>query len=305
MWGQRLGQSEKRDIKEELLKRNCKLSFALMVVFVSTVMAFALTGCGILQNENYTPKMGKAELNSPTIGQEGTLRVGVDATNSPLAGSSDDKIIGIDVDLAGALGDELGLAVEVKDVGSDAKSAIENGDVDIVLGIDSDTSESGMWISSEYIPTGIALFALESSGKDAPKTSDNVKVGTQISSKSAWAIANSFGDDALVSESDLASAFLALETGEVDYVASDAIVGLYAANKQDVDIELVGIMGATSGYCAMAKKDNPDLTSVISETLSGIVDDGVMDVIEQKWLVHSVDLSGLSKIDLKSSSDKE
>lgn len=281
------------------MKNIRKLSVALAAACLAAMTAIALSGCSVLQGQSYEPELKSPELEPPAIGEAGILRVGVNTSNSPLAGVSGEKIIGIDVDVAGAIGDILGLEVEMRDVGSDGAVAIENGNVDIVLGIDADSPEKGMWLSSEYIPTGIVVFALVDSDKEAPKAGDNVKIGAQISSKSAWAITNSFGEKNLVSESDLATAFQALEAGEVDYVASDAIVGLYAANRQNVAVKMVGVIGATSGYCAMANKDNTELTSAVYEALSSIVDDGIMDVIERKWLNEDVELKDLPKLDSK------
>lgn len=273
-----------------------KICVILAATCVSAAACLFLAGCSLTGND-YVPELKSPELKPPAIGQEGTLRVGVNTSNSPLAGASGDKIIGIDVDVAAAIGDNLGLKVEIRDVGSDGKQAIDNGNVDIVLGVDKDASEKGMWLSTEYIPTGIVLFALESSDKEAPKTSDNVKIGAQISSKSAWAITNAFGEKKLVSESDLATAFQALEAGEVDYVASDAIVGLYAANRQNVSVKMVGTLGATTGYCVMANKDDSELTNAVNESIAKIVDDGVMNVIERKWLNNDIEIADLPKLD--------
>lgn len=298
MWGQRLGQSGKPNFKEGLLNTVRKLSVALIAACFATMALFAFAGCS-LQGEDYKPTLKSPELKPPALLQEGVLRVGVNTSNSPLAGISGEKIIGIDVDVAGALGDALGLEVDMRDVGSNGVDAIKNGNVDIVLGIDSDSTENDMWISSEYIPTGIVIFALESSNKAAPKAGDTVKIGAQISSKSAWAITNSFGEKNLVSESDLASAFQALETGEVDFVAADAIIGLYAANRQNVEVKMVEVVGATTGYSAMASKTNTELSAAITQAINKMVDDGVIDVIEQKWLNSEVNLQELPKLDSK------
>lgn len=275
-----------------------KLSVALIAVCVSIIALLALCGCD-LQGNDYKPTLKSPELKPPTILQDGTLRVGVNTSNSPLAGVSGDKIIGIDVDVAGAIGDNLGLEVDMRDVGSDGVDAIKNGNVDIVLGIDSDSTDTDMWISSEYIPTGIVIFALASSNKSAPVAGDNAKIGAQISSKSAWAITNSFGEKNLVSEADLASAFQALETGEVDFVAADAIIGLYAANRQNVPVKMVEVIGATTGYSVMASKTNTDLSSAVTQAINGMVEDGVIDVIEQKWLNSDVELKELPNLTSK------
>ena len=91
------------------------------------------------------PELKSAEVAPPVIGEEGTLRVGVNTENPPLAGMGSGKIIGIDVDIAAALADELGLKLSVVDVGSDPAGALANGTVDVVLGIDDSASDGDFW----------------------------------------------------------------------------------------------------------------------------------------------------------------
>ena len=209
---------------------------------VAACMAFAVCGvvAGCSSGEEYTPQLGSPKISSPAIGEDGTLRVGVNTNNSPLAGKSGDCIIGIDVDIAAALADDLGLKLDVVDVGNNATDAIDNGEVDVVLGIDSTSKHDGYWTSSQYLPTGVVLFAPEGNDEPAPTADSDVKIAAQVSSKSAWAVTNTFGEDSLVSSSDLASAFSDLGSGKVDYVASDAIIGMYAASRQDVNVEIRG-----------------------------------------------------------------
>ena len=99
-------------------------------------MLLLATGCQ-QQQESYTPPEATPAVSKPVIAQEGVLRVGVNANNAPLAGqpSSSTKIVGIDVDMAAALADQLGLKLEVTDVGTEAASALSSGKVDLVMGV--------------------------------------------------------------------------------------------------------------------------------------------------------------------------
>lgn len=254
-----------------------------------------LVGCS--SGEEYTPELGEAKATTPVIGQSGTLRVGVNTNNSPLAGKSGDKIIGIDVDIASALADELGLHVEIVDVGGDAAGAIDDDTIDIALGIDSTSTQSGYWTSSQYLPTGVALFELESSNRTTPTADSKPTVAAQVSSKSAWAVNNVFGEESLKSATDLPTAFEDLKSGKVAYVASDAIIGLYAASRAGVDVKIVALLDTASGYCAMAAESNAELQTIVEDALSTIVQNGVVGVIEDKWLGQTVDLSSLPKIE--------
>lgn len=251
--------------------------------------------CGCSGSNNYQPPLKEASVAPPVIGEEGTLRVGVNTENPPLAGMGSGKIIGIDVDIAAALADELGLKVSIMDVGSDAASAIAEGKVDVVMGIDAANAESDYWVSSSYLPTGIALFAL-SPDAGVPTPDSGATFAAQVSSKSAWAVSNEFGQDALTSTNSLSDAFAALQAGTVQYVAADAIIGLYAAHGQGLDVSVVAMLMKPSGYCMAVSVENADLQQVAGDALANLVNNGTIDVIERKWLGASVALDGLQVI---------
>lgn len=251
--------------------------------------------CGCSGSNNYQPPLKEASVAPPVIGEEGTLRVGVNTENPPLAGMGSGKIIGIDVDIAAALADELGLKVSIVDVGSDAASAIAEGKVDVVMGIDAANAESDYWVSSSYLPTGIALFAL-SPDAGVPTPDSGATFAAQVSSKSAWAVSNEFGQDALTSTNSLSDAFAALQTGTVQYVAADAIIGLYAAHGQGLDVSVVAMLMKPSGYCMAVSAENVDLQQVAGDALANLVSNGTIDVIERKWLGAGVVLDGLQVI---------
>lgn len=269
----------------------------------AVVAACALAACmmvflaGCSGSSANPPETKDPTVSSPVIGEDGTLRVGVNTDNSPLAGMStnNDKIIGVDVDIAAAIADELGLKLSIVDVGSDPEGALSDGKVDIVMGIDSSDASSDLWLSDEYLPTGVALFALSSENAGVPTADSAPSVAAQISSKSAWAVTNSFGDSALKSTSNLADGFSQLEAGSVDYVAADAIIGLYAARHEGID---------ASGYCVGVATTNADLQNTVNETLRTLIDNGTINVIEMKWLGQSLDLSALPKIEATAANEE-
>ena len=270
-----------------------KKIIGLLALTFCAVAAFALAGCS--SQEEYAPSLGEPTLAPPAIGEEGVLRVGVNTQRSPLAGQGNEKIIGIDVDIASAIADELGLKVDIQDVGADADKALAEGEVDIVMGQESVDETEGVWHSEQYLPTGVVLFAKEGSGAQMVTP----KIAAQISSKSAWAVTNAFGEEALASTGDLATAFSDLSNGSVDYVASDAVIGMYAANLQDVPVEVVCLMDTASGYCIGAKSDNTELQEAIQGALTAIIDNGLVGVIEDKWLGTAVVLTDVPKVEAK------
>ncbi len=265
-------------------------------------MTGMLVGCN--SSNSYQPALKSAQVASPVIGEDGTLRVGVNTENPPLAGMGSGKIIGIDVDIASALADQLGLKISIVDVGSDPAAALADKKVDVVMGIDAANVEGDYWTSPSYLPTGIAVFAL-SADAGIPEEGSDATFAAQQSSKSAWAVSNEFGEGALTPTDTLKDAFVALRDGQVKYVAADAIIGLYAAHGLDegLDVSIVAMLMKPSGYCMAVAADNTDLQTAAGDVLANLVSNGTIDVIERKWLGTSVALDTLPVIGNASASD--
>ncbi|WP_294419275.1 ABC transporter substrate-binding protein [uncultured Senegalimassilia sp.] len=266
-------------------------------------MLLLATGCQ-QQQESYTPPEATPTVSKPVIAQEGVLRVGVNANNAPLAGqpSSSTKIVGIDVDMAAALADQLGLKLEVVDVSTDAAGALTSGKVDVVMGVNKSDSPS-FWTSDTYLPTAVALFA-QSSNSTVPANSASTKIAAQVSSNSAWAVTNEFDNSTITTTEDLKSAFSALESGKVQYVAADAVVGSYVSNNAGMDVHMVALMQQASGYCVGVLDGNTQLKQAVSNALSAMNSNGVSSVIQKKWLGTTMDLSNI-KLTAGASDDKD
>lgn len=253
--------------------------------------SFVLVGTGC-SSSDYEPELKDPVITTPTIKQAGTLRVGVDTNKSPLAGKGNDKIIGIDVDIAAAIADELGLKLSIVETGNDPQAALDEEKVDIVMGVDGSETDAGFWLSSEYLPTAIALFA-KSPNAAMPTKGSSTKIAAQGSSKSAWAVSNEYGEGSLEPATNLGDAFNQLESGKVGYVASDAIIGLYAAHRQGVEASIIALMSKPSGYCVGVAMSNKALQDSISETLKTLTSNGIVEVIEKKWLGAALNLNDL------------
>lgn len=259
----------------------------------SLCMTMALAGC--TSGETYAPESKDAVVTTPTIGESGVLRVGVDTKNPPLAGTNtSEKIVGVDVDIAAALADSMGLKLSIVDVGSDPEGALADGKVDLVMGIDNSDADGDFWLSDAYLPTGIALFSTSETAS-VPVAGDGSTFAAQISSKSAWAVSNEFGDEGLSSTTTLVDSFTMLAAGEVDYVASDAVVGSYAAGSEGIEVSVAAMLLAPSGYCVAVAQDNTELQQLVADLVDELTGNGVIDVIEKKWFGMSLDLNDVKQ----------
>lgn len=274
------------------MKRLKTLATRGFVVACMAALVACMTGC--TSQQTYTPPEATPKLSSPTIAKEGVLRVGVNTGNVPLAGTPQNstKIVGVAVDVAAALADSLGLKLEVVDVGTDPEGALTEGKVDVVMDVDKSDTSNSSWTSDAYLPTAVALFSAPSNTA-IPTNDSQPKIAAQVSSKSAWAVTNEFDQGTITTTENLKSAFAALESGQVQYVAADAIIGTYAAHNEGDDVKIVALMQQPSGYAAGVLDGNSDLKQAISDALATLEGNGVISVIEKKWLGSALDLSSI------------
>ncbi len=266
-----------------------RLRTLLLVCVAAMLSVFALASCSANQDSGI-PQTSSPSISTPTIGTDGTLRVGVDAQNAPFAYQNSNRIIGLDVDTAAAVADQLGLKLELVDVGSDPTSAIDDGSVDVVMDIDPDTiSSEDYWVSNPYVQSAPALFA--TTQNNIPSTTSTPVIVAQTNSYSSSLVSDQYGNDALTLANDLSSAFSQLQNGQASYVACDAVIGTYLNYTQNYGAHIVGLLQSPSGYCFACNSNNSALSNAISNALSTLQNNGVISVIQSKWLGSLLDLS--------------
>ena len=277
-----------------MMKRTMTL---VAVCALSALLALALSGCAQLGfgMKPGKPALKNATITAPALGQDGVLRVGVDSNNAPFATSVDDgRLVGIDVDIAAALAAEMGLKLELVDVGPEAEAALEAGTVDVIMGRDKSDTASACWLSDPYLESAVALW-VTSTGVMMPTASSNPKIEAQESSMSAWEVTNQFGEEALVPVADLKTAFEDLNNGATELVAADIIIGSYVNHTSNGSkAQVLALMQTPGGYCIGVSNANNDLKTAVTNALRTIHDGGIIDVVLKKWLGTSYDLDSMA-----------
>ena len=265
-----------------------------LVCAIVACACLVLAGC---QPQSYTPEAKEPTVSASALGQPGTLRVGVNSASAPLAGqtASSARIVGIDVDVAAYLADQLGCKVEIVDVGTEPEKALKNKTVDIVLGVDASDTDTNFWKSETYLDTSVALFGTANESA-IPTTDSKPKIAAQASSKSSWRVTNLFGEDSLVVQGDLKSAFDALSSGSARYVAADAVIGTYVAFSNGDNDKIVALLQDPTGYCAAVDASNTELQGAISSAMNKLVSGGMMSIIEEKWLGTTLNLNSITVV---------
>ncbi len=257
--------------------------------------ALALTGC--MEQTTYEPSAKDAAVDDSALVTAGTLTVGVDTSEgkAPLAGvSGSGKIVGMDVDFAVWLADELGLKLEVVDVSGAAKEAVDNGTVDILLGVSTDDdSVSGLWLSDAYLETAISLFATDAAA-EVPADDSEPQISAEAAKSSAVTVANEFGGNSLVSCNDMGEVFELLADGSVQYAAADALIGSYAAKTVSCEAYVIALLANPTGYCVATSAENTELQDAVASAVKRLLSNGIYDkMVEMRWLGVNYSLDGV------------
>ncbi|MDR0350512.1 MAG: transporter substrate-binding domain-containing protein, partial [Coriobacteriales bacterium] len=222
-----------------------------MAVLSATLIAalLGLTGCFSPSIEG-SLKLPEPVIAAPDIVQDGTLRVGVDSSRAPFAGLSEGRLIGIDVDYAAALAENMGLRLEVIDIkGQDATATLEGGTVDVIMGIQDEAANSfGGAQVGPYLVDGPAIFALGPPGGEPIDLASlsGASIAAQEGSLSAWQVGEDYGDARLVTHPSLNAVFDELSAGAVPYAAADAVVGSFLALQYE-NIRCEGLLAGAQG----------------------------------------------------------
>jgi polar amino acid transport system substrate-binding protein len=257
-----------------------------MAIVALGLMCLVLSGCTNTPSE---PPL-QPKVAPPSIQKGGTLRAAVDLSNPPFAGVDNGKQAGIDVDVAAALAEQLGLKLELVDVkASGIATALADKSADVALSAPY-TSEllSRAAIAGTYLTDGPALFAartasssIEPSG--APDALVAAKVGAQLDSESYWQLLVLLGNDRVTTYPTLRAALEAVRKGEIQYAGGDAFVGAYIAR----DIPEVAYAGQITGAHPLGvavATDNTRLADSVRVALDQLAADGVLEAIRTKWV---------------------
>ncbi|MBM4466168.1 MAG: transporter substrate-binding domain-containing protein [Chloroflexi bacterium] len=234
------------------------------------------------------------------IQQEGLMRVGMDASWPPFEYMDHDgQIVGFDVDLARAIGQRLGVEVELVNVGFDSLyDALYVGRFDaIVSALPYDPLLLGdVAYSISYFNAGQVLVVSKSANQQISKVND-------LSGKRLGVEWGSEGDvvgrrlqketEGLSLQSYLTpdAVLRALTNGEVDAAIVDA-VSAYQFIAAEGGVQVVGDPLTDELYVIAVRLDSPLLLKAINEALVEMREDDTLERLQEKWFRVSVHVPG-------------
>ena len=259
-----------------------KKVFALALTVLMVMSMFA--GCGSSNTAKTTTEAPAATAAETTAAEtaaaelktveSGKLIMSTNAAFPPYEMVADDgSFEGIDVEVAGAIAEKLGLELVVDDMDFDAALlAVQQNKSDIVMAGVTVTEDRQLVMNfSDSYATGVQVVIVKE-GSDV--TLDNLgekMIGTQRGTTGYIYTSDDYGDDHVTAYDNGASAVQALINGQVDCVVIDSAPA-------------EAFVAATESYAIGVNKDNTALLDAINQALAELTADGTVQSIVDKYI---------------------
>lgn len=282
----------KRKDEKYMKKRLLAVVMAAAMVFGMT----ALTACG---GDSASGGDAAEDTSGDAAETEGdTIVVGIDDTFAPMGFRDEEgNIVGFDIDLANAVGEELGMSMEFKVIDWDAKEIeLKAGTVDCLWNGLSVTPErmEAMAFSNRYLNNKIVLMSLADGGPDVQSGEElaDLKIGTQVDSSALQMLEADPAYDSFagnITEYDTYDlAIMDLKAGRVDVIAVDQVLGEYTNNNLGGEMKECAYDLGDDFYAIGFAQDNTELRDKVNEALQTLVDDGTAAEISEKWFGRDI-----------------
>jgi polar amino acid transport system substrate-binding protein len=274
-----------------------------------------LTGCGD-QTQDKDKNSGSASTSTApladklpqAIRSKGKIKVGSDIAYAPVEfKDSSGKVVGLDPDLAAAMGKQLGVTFEFENGTFDALlTGLRSGRNDIAMsamtdnknrqqGIDPDTGKKvGEGVDFvDYLTAGVSIYTRKGDTQGIANWSDlcgkkvAVERGTVSEDLAKQEAAKCPSGKKLAIEAfdDDQQSQTRLRSGGVDAASSDFPVAAYAVKTSGggKDFQIVGDQVEAAPYGIAVAKDDTQLRDALQAAMNAIIKNGEYEKILEKW----------------------
>ncbi|MBQ9429461.1 MAG: basic amino acid ABC transporter substrate-binding protein [Clostridia bacterium] len=196
------------------------------------------------------------------------------------------KIAGIDAEIAQAIADKLGMALEIKDMEFDSLiSAVQNGAIDFAMAGMTVTDERKLSVDfSDTYATGVQVVIVpENSAIASIDDLADKMIGVQSGTTGDLYCQWDYGEDHVKQYANGALAVAALQNGQVDCVVIDnePAKNFVAAN---AGLKILDTAYTEEDYAIAIAKTNSDLLNKVNGALAALKADGTVDSIIAKYI---------------------
>lgn len=276
----------------------------ILALMLALCMVFALAACGEPASEpsdapvSEAPQASEApaseapETETPTDAEggltivEGKLTMSTNAQFPPYEMTTDDGgFEGIDVEIATAIAEKLGLELDILDMDFDsALLAVQQGKSDIVMaGVTVNDDRLLVMDFSTSYANGVQVVIVKE-GSDI--TIDNMGeglIGTQRGTTGNIYCTDDYGEEHVVAYDDGFTAVQALVNGQVDCVVIDNAPAQEFV-KNNAGLAILDTEYANEDYAIGVNKGNSALLDAINGALEELIADGTVQSIIDKYI---------------------
>ena len=251
----------------------------LSALLLAVILVLSLAACA---------STAKNDEPAPDASEAAKLTMATEATFPPYEYYDGDAIVGIDVEVAQAIADKLGMELEVTDIAFDSIiPGIQTGKYDMGMAGMTVTDERKEQVNfSDSYATGVQDDGPITSVDDLFADDANTVVGTQAGT-TGFIYATSDIEDAglgtVKSFGKTTDAVEALKNGQVDCVILDnePAKALVAANE---GLHILDTEYAVEDYAIAIAKENTELLEKVNKALSELTADGTLQSIVDKYI---------------------
>ncbi|MEU3825830.1 transporter substrate-binding domain-containing protein [Streptomyces sp. SID486] len=282
---------------------------------IAVAGALLLTGCGDQTAEKDKGSGSGSTSGAPLadklpqdIRSKGKIKVGSDIAYAPVEfKDSSGKVVGLDPDLAAAMGKQLGVTFEFENGTFDALlTGLRSGRNDIAMsamtdnknrqqGIDPDTGKKvGEGVDFvDYLTAGVSIYTRKGD-------TEGIKTWSDLCGKKLAVERGTVSEDLAKQEAkkcpsgkklaieafdDDQQSQTRLRSGGVDAASSDFPVAAYAVKTSGggKDFEIVGDQVEAAPYGIAVAKDDTQLRDALQAAMDAIIKNGEYEKILEKW----------------------
>ena len=248
----------------------------LFAVLLSAMLLLAMAACG---EQPQTPD----DTQEPAV-----MHMATEGTFPPYEYYDNGQLVGIDIEVAGAIAEKLGMKLETTDIAFDSIiPGVQAGKYDIGMAGVTVSEERLQQVNfSDSYATGVQVVIVKEGGKvqSLDDMADAI-IGTQSGTTGFIYASDDFGDDHVKSFTKTTDAVEALKNGQVDCVLLDnaPAQALVDANP-DAGLSILETAYTVEDYAIAINKENTDLQAKINAALAELVADGTLQSIIDKYI---------------------
>lgn len=260
----------------------------IIALMLLVLMVAGLAACTTVDDTN-TPKDG-AEVNEEV--KKEVLTMGTNAEFPPYEFYEDEKIVGIDAEIAAAIAEKLDMELDIQDMAFDSiVTSVETGKISIGMAgmtVTEDRLESVNFTDS--YATGVQVVIVRDGGAitsvddlfDVGGFSIGVQTATTGDLYATWDLEDE-GLATVQRYNKGADAVAALVTGKIDCVIIDnePAKAFVAANE---GLSILDTEYTVEQYAICVAKENTELLEKINTALRELIEDGTVQSIIDKYI---------------------